>query len=321
LTCNVELVLDSISREGKRLTTIKYKNPRMVHADFMTHRVFSRNASSSRATPVEKLVQATLEDMYVPIFRKNKAGMQPGESLSIEDQSRAEDVWIAAATKCAEAARQLAAIGVHKQWANRMLEWFGHINVVVTSTNWENYFNLRMDRTPEGWPVAQDEIELLASEIKRVMDESKPTLLLPGEWHLPFVEKGRDLDILSSYVRENGHDGKSEWIDYLIKLSVARCARVSYLTSEGKVPSVPDDLKLYDRLVGAHPIHASPAEHQATPDLWVDFKHERRLQSGSVKIVWGGWERPELHGNFDGFIQYRKFLPGESGKTEKEAIA
>jgi hypothetical protein len=86
----------------------------------------------------------------------------------------------------------------------------------------------------------------------------------------------------------------------MIKVSVARCARVSYLTQEGKHPSIADDIKLYDRLVGAVPLHASPCEHQATPDS---------LQVNNFGK--GCWRSPELHGNLVGFVQYRKTLPGE----------
>ena len=50
----VEIVADSINQQGDRLTSLVLTYPRIIHAEMMTHRMFSRNASSSRAVPVQK---------------------------------------------------------------------------------------------------------------------------------------------------------------------------------------------------------------------------------------------------------------------------
>jgi thymidylate synthase ThyX len=244
----------------------------------MTHRVFSRNASSSRAIPVERLIEDLKRDPVMPVFwGSNKPGMQAGEELQGGDKIEAQDIWLEARDDAIFAAKELIRLGLHKQIANRILEPWCHINVVVTATEWDNFFALRCH------PDAQPEMRVLAEAIRDARDASKPKPVGQGEWHLPYITE-------SDY-------GSGITTDTLVKCSVARCARVSYLTHEMKTPSIEEDLKLYERLVGAQPIHASPAEHQARPDNWVM-----------------GWVKPDLHGNFKGWIQYRKTLPNENIK-------
>jgi hypothetical protein len=127
--------------------------------------------------------------------------------------------------------------------------------------------------------------------MKAAMSSHFAMVLKPGEWHLPYVTKDEffTLDPLIGRFDER-----------LIKLSVARCARVSYMTTEGKKPTIEQDLALYERLLGSEPLHASPAEHQATPDTG------DRLENG---MIW--WGQPYLHGNLSGWIQFRKTLPNE----------
>jgi thymidylate synthase ThyX len=128
---------------------------------------------------------------------------------------------------------------LHKEWTNRILEPWQYVHVVVSSTDYSNFFNLRCHKD------AQPEILQLSNMMKRLYDSSTPTPLKEGEWHLPYVDKDGDLESLK-------------------KISTARCCRVSYMKQE-KEPSVFEDEELYERLVGSTPIHASPAEHQATP--------------------------------------------------------
>jgi hypothetical protein len=226
--------------------------------------------------------------MYIPKFRQNKPGMQPGDWLSPEDQIEAEEVWKFAAETCTEAALQLAKLNVHKQWANRMLEWFGYINVQVTSTEWNNFFALRTELNEDGFPVPQDEIYHLAVEMKRLRDASVPKILKPGEWHLPWVTDEE----------KDQYDHQQQ-----IALSVARSASISFETVDGKIMTPERALELNKKLLSKHPIHASPCEHQATPDerIWV-----------SLNGQYEGWMNSHLHGNFDGWIQYRKTLSGEN---------
>jgi hypothetical protein len=122
------------------------------------------------------------------------------------------------------------------------------------------------------------EIRELAQEMRLAMDYSNPTALDKGEWHLPYVTSDEKSDPEISLAT-------------LVHVSIARCARISYRSFEGKSSMVGTDMLLANKLIGTQPLHASPAEHQATPDF------ERK--------------QPHLWGNFDGWIQYRKMLGNE----------
>jgi len=268
----------------------------------MTHRQFSRNASSSRAVPVEKLIEDIKNDTAGPIFwGKNQPGMQAFEECTnlVYGTYSNEQAWLVARDRAIDMAQEFHKAGYHKQIVNRLLEPFSHINVVVTSTEWSNFFALRIH------PSAQPEIQQLARSMKLAMDISTPKKLDYGHWHLPYITEEDKTQLegdLKALKYAGGDQGvpklnvEKEFIDTLIKCSVARCARVSYMTYEMKKPTVAEDLKLYERLLGAQPIHASPAEHMAYPDM---------------KDSLNNWHHPELHGNFRGWIQYRKTLEGE----------
>ncbi len=300
MTTRAEVIAHSISPQGIPLVTMQLRYPRFIHPEFMTHRVFSRSASSSRAIPVERLIRDVLEDPVYPQFwGKNQPGMQadnecsdgvwltPHEGEGKEFFTR-EAAWSVARDYAIEAAQAFAAAGYHKQIVNRLLEPFCHINVVVTATEWSNFFALRCH------PAAQPEMRMLAEAMRDAMEASEPRLLRPGEWHLPYFNSERD-DV------GNWLGSRMKPIELAqetcIKISVARCARVSYLTQEGKTPTIEEDLALYDRLVTSVPMHASPAEHQATPD--------------GVPAD-GRWLQPHLHGTLRGWVQFRKTLPNES---------
>jgi thymidylate synthase ThyX len=265
------VIEDSISIAGARLTTFQLKYPRYIHAEFMTHRVFSRNASSSRAIPVNKLVQKSLDEMVFPIrWGLNQPGMQANEQeLEGERLEKAKLIWKRMAEFCANGVLELADLGLHKQWANRPLEWFGHIEVVVTATEWENFYHLRDHKD------AQPEIRELAQLMRKAQNESQPKLRIglneddPYSWHLPYV---------------TAEERAQHSVADLVRMSTARNARVSYLTHDKKEPDVELDIALHERLVGGEPIHASPTEHVAFP-----FAHAS-----------------EWSANFKGWHQYRK---------------
>jgi thymidylate synthase-like protein len=307
MTITARIIADSVSPQGIRLTTMQLRYPKFIHGEFMTHRVFSRNASSSRAIPVGRLIQDVLDDPAMPVFwGKNKTGMQAAEELTGREKDNAIAVWLNARDGAVLWAKQIAAEGVHKQIVNRIIEPWCHINVVVTATDWANFFALRRH------PDAQPEMRALADAMHTAMRTSTPVPLRPGVWHLPYVEFDEQV---SSYCIE-----PTAWPPLPVKLSVARCARVSYLTHEGKPPNVEDDLKLYDRLVGSVPLHASPAEHQATPDtfepLWAWLNQDRPPNVNEIATKLGfirveGWRHVREHGNLRGWRQFRKTLLGE----------
>jgi thymidylate synthase ThyX len=247
----------------------------------MTHRVFSRNASSSRAIPVKKQIQMIADNPVVPLaFTKNKAGMQGGEALEGKAEELARKAWDFAMFHALDKAKMLADLEVHKQYANRILEPFAHITVVCTATDYDNFFALRIHE------AAQPEIHELARQMYEAYKTNLPNTLAVGQYHLPFITE-------EDYSENTEAFAKIRQEDYSllqVKRSVARCARVSYLNHEGTVPTIEQDLQLYERLVGAAPIHASPAEHQAMAT------DDASLRSG----------------NFRGWVQYRQTLKDQN---------
>lgn len=238
---SASVICDSISPSGARLTTIEVTLHRFVLAELNTHRVFSRNSSSSRAIPINKQIDRVMNNPAVPMeFGANQKGMQASEI--VEDTQGALEAWLSARDAAVEHVRKLLDIGVHKQVTNRLLEPFMWQTVIVSSTEWQNFFSQRCS------PLAQPEIRLAAEAMRDAYTGSKPVAVGEGEWHTPYVrEEEADLDLETKK-----------------RISVARCARVSYLTHDGK-RDLSADLDLYNRLITADPPHWSPMEHVATP--------------------------------------------------------
>lgn len=241
----VKVLADSISSQGCRITTLNLKYPRYIHSEFMTHRMFSRNASSSRAVPVSRMLRNIWDNFVTPVrWGKNQAGMQAqDENLKGVRLWLAKAIWYGMAINNSLGVWILSKLGLHKQWANRPTEWFSQISVVVTATDWDNFFALRCH------PAAQPEIRNLAEKIRNALQTSKPKLT---NIHLPYYLGG-------------DHENQSplRLMELFGKGSAARCARVSYLNHDGNFPSYDENAKLYDKLVGSKPEHYSPLEHQA----------------------------------------------------------
>jgi thymidylate synthase ThyX len=313
-TQRAEVICDSIGEHSPRLTTFKLRYHRFIHSEFMTHRMLSRNASSSRAVPVAKLIAEVRDDATraAPVWwGAEQKGMQSGGELSneryatvtgdpmnVSPMEAAQLTWKNAALQAAGFAQAMVGIGVHKSIVNRILEPFSHINVIATGVEdaWLNFFGLRLDK------AAQPEMRALAELMWAAWQASTPRKLTPGQWHLPFV----DQDALNAIQYAGMRAVQLSDGDISIRVSVARCARVSYESFEtGKRSTVEEDLKLYERLMGSQPLHASPAEHQATVDAFIG--RSSIMPSGEVLA----WKNPQQHGNLHGWRQYRKMLPGE----------
>lgn len=261
MTISAKIIADSVSHAGKRITTMVIKYPRFIHSEFMTHRVFSRNASSSRAIPVDRMIEDVKAEIASPIvWAKNQRGMASGAPLDHDQQLVAKHIWEETAEYVMKKCALLKEIGIHKSIANRMIEPFSHITTIVTSTEWDNFFKLRIS------PAAQPEISELATQMKSCMDDSTPKFINAEEWHTPFGDMYIDEDIS---------------LENMLKISVARCARVSYLNFEGKIDHE-KDYTLHDQL--AKEGHWSPFEHCAKP---MSDPNKRS-------------------GNFIGWIQYRQ---------------
>lgn len=262
---SAKVLADSISPRGKRLTTLEVTFPRYVLAEFNTHRTFSRNSASSRAIPVSKQLDRILNDPFVgDHWGSNQPGMQAGAELEGEAREQAIEVWRQAGRAAVQAAEKLAELGVHKQRTNRLLEPFMWHTVIVTATEWSNFYALRAHKD------AQPEIRDAAYAMQGAMEASEPIELGYGEWHAPLILPDEDFSLEDK-----------------LKISVGRCARVSYLTHDG-IREPAKDIELYERLVEGG--HMSPLEHVARP------KKAREPQRG----------------NLIGWHQYRADVPFES---------
>lgn len=267
-----KIIADSISPDGVRITTMELEYPRFIHAEFMTHRVFSRNAASSRAIPVAKVIEQVRTNPAMPIhWGKNQPGMQAKEELDDDKKVAAKLLWRNAAKRAADSAEAMMEIGLHKQAANRILEPFVNIKVVVTATEWDNFFNLRCH------PDAQPEIHELANKMREAITESNPRAIYYGEWHVPYVERVRNQDGSLRY-------GDGLTVDEALMVSASCCAQVSYRKLDDSLDKAKE---VYKRLVESEPIHASPFEHQARPT---------------------STNAHGLCGNFNKWVQYRKVL-------------
>jgi hypothetical protein len=306
-----KVVADSISPDGVRLTTIEVTFPRIVLAEFNTHRVFSRNSASSRAIPIGKRIKMVAETPYVPEqFGSNQKGMQSGTPLEGQQAEQARHFWLKASEAARVYAAELAELGVHKEYANRLLEPFCWHTVVVTATEWDNYWALRCH------PLASPPIRKAAELMHAAREASQPIPINYGEWHLPYVEKSEAFDLLVGEHKLSMED--------LVAISAARCARVSYLTHDGvRDPSA--DLLLYRRLASAG--HMSPLEHPARPAEMKDL-NSAMARIADVQIQSPSQHDEYLHvpeakmwfGNFQGWVQHRKEIPGEAVFAPEEQL-
>lgn len=280
MTISAKIEKDSIGPNGARLTTFVLTYPYWITQEVLTHREFSRNSSSQRAQPSKKILKDVLSDIARPIkIYKNQSGMQGGGSLPPFNEGVSQLIWSIHAYFSVGCTYLLNKLGCHKQHANRLLIPHSHVSVVFTGSRFTNFFALRYHS------AAQPEIQELAKQMFEIYQKSVPEKISAGEWHLPFISDEEKQDHFEECAMKELNDFNNVWLP-LIKKSVARCARVSYLNHDKKSPTEIEDFKLYDRLINLS--HWSPLEHQgmATYD---------NVQSG----------------NFKGFIQYRKTFKNE----------
>ena len=197
---------------------------------------------------------------------KNQSGMQANEELTGDTLLAVQEEWRAARTDALRHAKNLSDLGLHKQCANRRIETDLWTTVIISATELDNFFHQRCH-----W-AAQPEMRLPAEAMKAAYDASTPQYVAEGEWHLPFLQPD-EVDLLDLNTKK--------------KVCVARCARISYLTHDGK-RDVAKDLELFNKLTlredPSDPLHMSPLEHIATPGF--------------------------SSGNFKGWTQFRTFFEG-----------
>lgn len=262
---SAKIVLDSLSPNNRRITTFELTLPKTLLAQLNTHRALSRNAASSRAIPIKKILESIRNQPVLPVWTENRPGMT-GEF--IEDSAKLEKLnalWLDARDYCIQIAELMLKEGAHKQNVNRMLEPWLYAKIVCTATELDWFFYLRDSGE------AQEEIAILAREMKKALDESSPVLLKDNQWHIPYI-----------LPEEMSLDNETK-----LKISVARCARVSYKTHDDDLLSTLEkDLKLYDQLFEAK--HCSPFEHQAY----------------CIPV----YKQNNRSGNFVGWAQHRKIM-------------
>jgi hypothetical protein len=289
-----KILADSLAPSGKRLTTFVCTYPRAIHSELMTHRALTKSSASSRAIPVEKLIQRIVDDPWVPSYiGANQKGMQAGEELREDKRQWAVDTWLRARDAAVEHARHMISYGVHKQVVNRLLEPWMFITVIITGTEWNNFFALRRHE------AAEPHFHELADKMWEAREASTPheheACGLMS--HLPlFNVDDEDQRMLQEYMHplavkmtaERGGIYPDHAMALAAKISVGRCARVSYLTHDGRRDPA-EDIALHDRLLTQNPMHAAPFEHVAM-----------------------ALDQPERHGNLVGWKSYRMTLPNES---------
>lgn len=233
-----QIIADSIGKHGSRLTTYLLEYPRFIHSELMTHRQFSRNAASSRAIPVSKMIKRIRAECAKPIhWGKNQTGMQAACEVSDDVRKKCDELWIKSSEAAIYYASQFDDLGVHKQAANRILEPYCHMQTLVSATEYGNFFGLRCHKD------ADPNFQVLADKMLKLYIEHVPRKVNVGDWHLPF--KG---DVSVSSLKD------------IVRIVTARAARTSYFNFDGTVDH-DKDYALHDALRDSG--HWSPFEHCA----------------------------------------------------------
>lgn len=300
----VEVVLASRHAiTGRMVYTLHLRYPRIIHGEVMTHRVFNRNARSSRAVPVKTmLAEIRGSACFIPWhWTRNQSGMQGAENFTEEEISIFRAEWVHDALVACDRAEHRMGQGLHKQIANRPLEAFMWMDLLVTSTHWANFLHLRDHDAAE--PHVRDLAVLVGQALNAAADFAQ--VLYPGQWHLPYVtreEMEHDLIVWRFSDAADAYVTPGEGIsDIAKKISSARCARISYKPFDGN-GSFEKELERYGSLVGNDAVHASPLEHQCSPDEVFDEDEDGHYF----------YAHPELHGSLTGFVQFRKTVPNEA---------
>lgn len=298
MAVNVQLLQYSKNNvSGGRIATFICDYPRFIHAEIMTHRQFSRNAGSSRAVPVEAMVELANDQMCFPSeFRYNKAGMKPAELMNKADAAVARKIWEETAQTCISGASKLASLQLHKQWTNRMLEWFTPIKVLITATEWTNFIWLRNDKD------AQIEIQQVGEQIASLLKNSQPMTISSTEYHVPFITRERMHDGKIRY----SVDGKVLTLEEAIAISQSCSAQISFRKSDTTYEKAK---RLRSMFLDAERVHASPFEHQARP---MDLSETGFDLNGDWPLGITHIDRNKCRwsGNFKGFIQCRQLIEG-----------
>ncbi|CAB4174896.1 THY1 Predicted alternative thymidylate synthase [uncultured Caudovirales phage] len=283
------LVIQDSKCNSNRITTLELEYPKFIHAEFLTHRMFSRNSQSSRAVPVHRMLEHIEQNPAVPVhWGAAESGMQA--SNEVDFVAEPTSLWHTAKRSAIWYTQRLLDLGLHKQVANRITEPFQMIKTVVTATEWDNFFELRNHAD------AQPEIYELAKLMATAMEQSTPMMLRPGDWHVPYVYREQDNIGQISYYTEGVLIDKQT----AKMLSASCCAQVSYRRQN---LSAEKARSLFNRLITSKPAHLSPVEHQATPMRII--KATDNIEPGVTHMRMDStlWSN-----NFQGWIQHRSLI-------------
>jgi thymidylate synthase ThyX len=308
-----KIIADSISEHGIRLTTFVVEFPRYILAEYNTHRVFSRNTSSTRAIPIFTMLEQIANSPAMPIYYgKNQSGMNAKEELAEPEKYKCEAIIKEMLDFCSGKVAELADLGLHKQHAGRYVEAWQTVKGVLTFTEGDNWYWLRDDE------AAQPEIAKLAQVMHVAKDESIPKLIKSWQCHLPYVysdiNKWHDV---AYYSDESKLQEFELTLEEAIKVSCARCAAVSYHKEDYNLEKC---LQMYDRLVGSDMNHSSALEHVASPMKKTEYDYRGRALV-NIPDSSESWQEGVSHadrdgqlwsGNLRGWVQHRKTVVGEN---------
>lgn len=286
----------SIAPNGQTIVTWELEYQRFIHGEFMTHRLFSRNAASSRAIPVKSMIAAVQQSPAMPVhWGKNQPGMQAKEELTGFQLDVVQALWQDAANEAAHNAALMDEQGAHKQIVNRILEPFQTMKTVMTATCMDNFFWLRNHED------AQPEIKELARLMWEALESEDPVRLQPGDWHVPYFGEGYWLQ------------GCGIPLEDALAISSSCCAQVSYRRLDDTLEKAQ---MIFQRLVESEPVHASPFEHQASPIQNYNEEYGAKMVNSTVYPE--SWQAGITHvdragnfwsGNFIGWVQHRQLIP------------
>lgn len=300
----VQLLAFSKNPDGDILGTFRINLWRSVQTELARHRMFSLSFASSRAIPTRIMVKRLLDEMFIPQWTKNSAGMA-GKFADKEDVEFYNEEWLRAQFQnitsvlrmitrqdlnindvinmpkeeiiaLFEGAKNIP----HKGDINRLLESGMSMEGVVSGTAFSNFFFQRVHK------AAHPALQEVAYRMAKLYYSTQPKQLEWGEDHLPFISEN-DIEEVKSYATKQTDSYRA----ILRRMSAARCGRISF-GKDGEIKTIEDELNwfhrhIYENASKGQPPHVSPAEHPS-------------------------WAQRGKHANFTGFKSLRSTIPGEN---------
>ena len=329
-----EIVGHSLNPQGDELISVLCTFPRIILAEVNTHRMLSKNTSSSRAIPFNKMVEAVKENPFIPIaWQREHSGMQGTEYLTAPiDIAFANDMWLEARDRAIRSAKAMNKVGtdnrsfVTKQLCNRLLEPFMWTTMLITGSRegWDNFFNLRC---PVYYYAGNDKSYKSKKELLPILLNDFGKSPADSFWYN--INKGQ-AEIHMMALAESIYDAVNEsfhtqilptmWhvpfrkkinelypevendSEDIVKISVSMAARASYtVVGTEKILTKEEHISLHDRLLAQDPPHSSPLEHCARAMSSAEYESFYKGQIGLGGE--SGWCN-----NLKGFIPYRYFI-------------